>query len=354
MSPRAYVRLLRPAGRVRRFAAALSSLSAACTILGAPACAVAADVPAYVEEPRAFGHTVGDMLTQRILLAAGGRVPGEVAMPSAGRVDVWLERRAARVETDTEGRRWMVVDYQVTNAPRVLTRIALPALALKTRDGDVLHVPEWPASIGPLAPDSAFDADALQAMRPDRLAAPAALAPIRRQLSASLAALAATLFAWAAWWVWRNRREEARLPFARAWRQMRQLGSPQAQSDIPWRVMHRALNETAGHVVHAGSLAALVGREPWLQPLQPQLARFYRQSEARFFAPQPNDASRTGYGDADRDVDGKIDGHTEGHVQAHVERHTEGDPERRIEGSAHPFLVALSRSLYRAERRRQR
>ena len=39
------------------------------------------------------------------------------------------------------------------------------------------------------------------------------------------------LIAWFGWWRWRNRREAARLPFARAWHQMRRLDA-QARQEL--------------------------------------------------------------------------------------------------------------------------
>lgn len=303
--------------------------------------AAAAEWPARVAEPRAFGHTIGDVLTQRVLLEANGHAVSAVAMPSAGRVGVWFERRAARVETDADGRRWLVLDYQLTNAPLAPTQVALPALELNIAAGDVLRVPEWRVGIGPLVADGAsttVSADAsgvspiadpqagLSGIQPDRLAAPVALAPIRRRLGFGLAALVVTLAAWGAWAWWRNAREAARLPFARAWRQMRRLDARAAQSESAWRVLHRALNETAGHVVHAGSLAAVIGRETWLQPLRPQLEQFYRQSDEHFFAV----ARRSDAAPAAALTDAATDAATD----------TRG-------------LVDLCRALYLAERRRQ-
>lgn len=325
------------------------ALAASCAAFATSA--AAAEWPAHVAEPRAFGHTIGDVLTQRVLLEANGRPVSGVAMPSAGRVGVWFERRAARVETDADGRHWLVLDYQLTNAPLAPTQVALPALALNTAAGDVLHVPEWRVGIGPLvvgvagvaaaagatgAAPGVMSADAsgaalmadpqagLSGMQPDRLAAPVALAPIRRRLTLALTAFVVTLAAWGAWTWWRNAREAARLPFARAWRQMRRLDAGEAQAaqaaraESAWRVVHRALNETAGHVVHAGSLAAVIGREPWLQPLRPQLEQFYRQSDEHFFAvARPNEAAPAAAGTDTRG------------------------------------LVDLCRALYLAERRRQ-
>jgi mxaA protein len=272
------------------------ALPLACALTLAPAMSVDAASgklfqPA-VQEPRAYGYLLGDILTQRILLPTGANDAGPVAPPSIGRTGAWFERRPARYETDADGRRWMAIDYQVVNVAPTLTRIALPALRLTTASGATLQVAEWPISIGPMTSADAFDAGDLQLMRPDRQAPLAPTAPLRREASVALGLLLLTLLAWLGWWLWRNWRESAQLPFARAWRQMRRLDGPGADTSADaWLCVHHALNETAGHVVHAGSLPSLFVRAPYLQPLRTQLEQFYQQSTERFFTPASTAAS---------------------------------------------------------------
>jgi mxaA protein len=244
-------------------------------------------VAAAVEQPRAFGHVLGDVLTQRILLPSGDQDAGTIAVPSTGRIGVWLERRNPRFETDADGRRWLAIDYQITNVPQTLTTIALPALTLASQSGAALQVPEWPVSVGPLTPQTAFATGDLQALRPDRQARVAATAPLRARMIGALGLLALTLLAWFGWWQWRNRREVARLPFAHAWSEMQRSKITDTDNNAhAWLSLHRALNETAGQVVHVGSLPGLLAKAPHLQPLQPQLERFYQHSGERFFASQ--------------------------------------------------------------------
>jgi mxaA protein len=257
--------------------ASTSPASAPLAVLAATAPAV----PAVVWAPRGFGHVLGDLVTQRVLLEHQGRALEPAALPPADRVGLWLERRAARRETDADGRRWLAIDYQVINAPRAITTVPLPALALATREGVTLNLPAGSLSLGPLTAEAPPGGAPL--LQPDRPVAPLATLPLQRRLAQSLAALAAVLVAWAAWWGWRQWREARRLPFARAWRTLRRADGSQAQDPAAWRALHHALNETAGRVVHAATLPRLLEEAPQLQPLAERLRDFFRASGARFF-----------------------------------------------------------------------
>jgi len=236
---------------------------------------------ATVEQPRAFGHVIGDVLTQRVLLEQAGRPLQPGALPNAARIDLWLERRPSRIETDAEGRRWLAIDYQVINAPRALTAASLPALSIATASGEPLALPAWPISIGPLTPLEVAAQGDLQPLRPDRPVAPLPTYALGQQLKFSVLALLAVLLAWLGWWGWRNRREAQQLPFANAWRELKRIGDP--ASPEAWRVLHRALNRSAGRVVHHASLPQLMAEAPYLRPLQQRLEEFYRESTRRFF-----------------------------------------------------------------------
>ena len=119
-----------------------------------PACggagAASAPVAPLVEQPRPFGHVVGDVLTQRVLLAAD-RPPAPESLPGPQRLSAWIERRSVRVERAADGRRWLVVDYQVVNAPLSPTTVRIPAWGLA---GDALQpelrVPAWPVGVSPI------------------------------------------------------------------------------------------------------------------------------------------------------------------------------------------------------------
>jgi hypothetical protein len=128
----------------------------------------ATETGAMVEQPRPFGHVVGDVIVQRVLLMHGGRAIEPLALPPLVREGVWFERRAARIETLADGRRWLVLEYQIINAPRDQAIARLPAWSVQSSDGDVvLKVPEWPLTVQALAPEPAAP-DGAPALRPDR------------------------------------------------------------------------------------------------------------------------------------------------------------------------------------------
>ncbi|MCL1962622.1 MAG: hypothetical protein FWG56_12830 [Desulfovibrionaceae bacterium] len=266
----------------RRFAAPAVALAAALALAGLagaePAAAPIA-VQAVVEQPRAFGYVLGDVFTQRMLLQQEGRSLEPGPAPAAGRIDRWLERRPARIETDARGRRWLAIDYQLVNAPLAPTVITVAPLELATASGPRLALPAWPIGIGPLTPPGQGDLPPLQ---PDRPVEARETHAIERQLQLSVAALLGVAGAWLVWWLWRNARDARNRPFARAWRELRRIDD--LASLDAWRVIHRGLNASAGCAVHAGNLPRLLAQAPYLRPLQVRLDDFYRESTQRFFA----------------------------------------------------------------------
>lgn len=222
---------------------------------------------------------IGDILQQRVLLQHAGRDLQLAAMPPADRVGLWLERRTPQTQTDADGRRWLLLSYQLINAPRVPTTATLPPLVLlgTSGTGDIrLSVPAWPFSLGPLTPaDGGWPA-----LQPDRPVQALPTQAIERQLWAAAAVLAAVLLSWLGWWGWRQWREAQHLPFARAWDVLRRLD---ATDPAGWLALHQAINQSAGRVVHVASLGRWLDEAPQWRELRDSLAGFFAASNARFF-----------------------------------------------------------------------
>ncbi len=246
--------------------------------------------PARVEQPRAFGHTLGDVLTQRVLLAIDGK-PVELTKPPApGRVGVWLERRPTRIERDADGLRWLVIEHQLINAPQALVALTLPALDLQT-SGGLLGVAAWPFSAAPLTPRNAFGEGALDALQPDRAAPAVDTTALRRQIALWGGLFIATLLAWGGWLAWRSWRAGRSQPFARALRDLKGLRGRGDDAPEAWQALHRAFDRTAGRSLQPASLPRLFERAPQYAPLRTDIERFYAQSAALFFGDgRPADA----------------------------------------------------------------
>jgi mxaA protein len=254
-----------------------------------------------VQQPQAFGHTLADVLEQRVLLDERGQRDALVAPPSAGRISLWLERRPPSTETDSDGRTWLVLRYQIVNAPPQLASVTIPAVRLQLVSGAVLDVPDWPVTVAPLTLADPPGHGQLMPLQPDRLIGARPLAPLRQALAIWLSATLGLLIAWGVWWFWRGRREFAGLPFARVWRALRGRDAATIDGDTAtWSLLHDALNTTAGRVVRARSLPDLLRDAPYLQPLAPQLEAFFRCSNARFFqgAPSPEPFSLRAFAQA--------------------------------------------------------
>jgi mxaA protein len=241
--------------------------------------AMHAAVQALVQQPRPFGYCVGDLLTQRILLQDEGRVLAPVALPPVRRVSAWFERRRAAIETDSSLRRWLVVDYQVLNAPQKLTTVTLPAWELAVR-GLTLKIPATSINVAPVSPPGSPAQVGMQDVRPDRPPPSIPTARIRRAMTVSSGAFVFTLVVWLGWLLWRNRRSVSTQPFACAQREMRRIDDRQPQA---WQALHRAFDRTAGRVMHSATLPTLFDRAPHLASLRTQIEKFFSQSSARFF-----------------------------------------------------------------------
>ncbi|MBV9913916.1 MAG: hypothetical protein JOZ93_15150 [Sinobacteraceae bacterium] len=253
-----------------------------------PAAAQHSEQVAIIEEPRAFGYVLGDLLVQRIGLQLEGRAFTPESLPPVEKSGNWLTRREVQVESSSDGRHWLRIVYQLINAPQQLMTISLPALRLTgTGHSGVLSVPEWPVSIAPLTPREVFHQGALQALRPDRIVpAPDPGAPWHRLQYWSLA-LAAVMLVWLSFEAARFLRRDQQRPFAEAARRIRLHGE---DSPAAWLAMHQAFDRVAGRSVQLQNLEMLFAAAGYLQPQRAAIARFYNASNARFFAgaePQP-------------------------------------------------------------------
>lgn len=261
-----------------------------------------------VTNPRTFGYVVGDKVRREVLLTlnAGYRLE-EASLPEAGRLDRWLEIAAPemQVESASGGRRYrLVLTYQLFNAPQALETVTIPQQNLRIIDARVVGdgralttvVPALRITVAPLT--SAVSVDRLHraALQPDRRPSPLAVQARQSRLAWTVAALLVVL-SFAAWRRgWMSFAARVNLPFAKAVRELRQLpgapGAP-ARDAAGLKIVHEALNRTAGRAVFAHNLDDFLAAHPEYAGLREQFARLFAASGAVFFA-GPAAATRSG------------------------------------------------------------
>ena len=302
---------------------------------------------AVVEQPRLAGYFVGDLLTQRVLLQRDGQPFTPAALPANGRVSAWFERRGTTLATDAAQHRWLIVEYQILNAPPKLTDVTLPAWQLTvatvaSASPVTLKIPSVLINIAPLSPPGSPEQVGTRDLRPDRVSPAIPIAPIRRAVALSSGALALTLLAWIAWVVWRNRRAVATQPFARALREMRTLDDREPRA---WQALHRAFDLTAGRVIQGTTLPALFAKAPQLTPARPQIEAFFQQSSLMFFG----SATATGSSDATQ----AINASSGPAIASAATRPSSVTPRTAAPGPATSLPHALCAQLRRIERRHE-
>jgi mxaA protein len=241
---------------------------------------------AVVIQPRPTGYFVGDLVTQRILLEGSGRSYRPSSVPPPGRVNSWFERRRDALVTDESSRHWLLVEYQLLNAPKAVTAATLPAWRLSIKATDTaapltLDIPAVSLNIAPLSPPGSPEQVGTRDLRPDHFPPDIDTLSIRHALAVCATGLALTLAAWLAWVLWRNRRACATQPFAHALRELRTLPDDEPRA---WQILHRAFDRTAGCVIQNATLPVLFDRAPHLTPARAEIEAFFAQSTQRFFA----------------------------------------------------------------------
>ena len=110
-------------GRVRAHAVAAWALFAACAASATP------ELPsAVVTEPRAFGYSVGDVITRRIALELPGSVTlDERTLPQPGQRGKALELRAVRLAGRGAQRECSGTPYPAVRIPRPCRKLDNPA-----------------------------------------------------------------------------------------------------------------------------------------------------------------------------------------------------------------------------------
>ena len=263
---------------------------AALALLVAAPLACAQPITITPQPIRSFGYSIGDRIERRIDVQVAP--PWSLAqsnLPTTGRQNAWFELAEISVHADpaaTGTHTQLHLVYQLLNSPQQPTVLLLPRVALRFEGGPApvdRDVPPAEVFAAPLLPTEA-SGSTLDTPRADRKPDPVAVDQFRDRLLA-YAIGAAILLAWmlVARQIARRRRAG---PFVRACRELRRLAhAPHdtSRADAAMRVVHRALDETAGRTVFIDNVETLFS-SPHRAPLRARTHAFLDRSRQQFFA----------------------------------------------------------------------
>lgn len=240
---------------------------------------------------RDFGIVMGETLSSEIRVAVAPGLTLETAtLPQAGSAlnDVLEVRESSwREQAKPDETVYTIkLTYQVFKGVREAETVEVPALALRfsqAAETVEAQVPGWTFTLMPLIPPWASDADVQ--VRGD-LPPPVYSAEGHwRWLAAFLLGLAG-LGVYAAWQLGLPPFRFNASPFARAVSGLKKLrkrtGLERWRQGL--RLVHAALNETAGRVLCSSQLADFLAQQPQYAGLRPELERFFALSDRLFFA----------------------------------------------------------------------
>jgi mxaA protein len=240
---------------------------------------------------RSFGYSIGDRIERQVdIQAAAPWSLVQASLPTPGRQNAWFELAEVSFQPASPqggAHDQLRLVYQLLNSPAQPTVLQLPRIALRFEGVGAepveRDVPPADVFAAPLLPASA-SGSTLDTPRADRKPEPIAVDRFQNRLTAYALAAAFVL----AWMLIARQLVQRRRagPFVRACRELRRLAhsaNTASQSTAAMRVVHRALDETAGRTVFLENVETLFA-SPHRGPLRERTTAFLSRSRQQFFA----------------------------------------------------------------------
>ncbi len=244
-----------------------------------------------VSIPRDYGIVMGETFTDEIRVKVESGYELETAhLPQPGSaVGDFLEVRQSRWSKQSEGGGTVYrinLTYQVFKGVREAETLTVPSVPLRFRYGDQIaemEAPPWNITLTPLIPPAMPDEEVK--LRGDLPALLDSSGNHRLEFSAYLAVLAG-LGIYAAWKLGLPPFRRNASPFVRAASGLRKLARQPADLAAyrqGAKLVHAALNETAGRTLFSGQLEGFLAAHPRYSAFRSELSSFFSVSDRLFF-----------------------------------------------------------------------
>jgi mxaA protein len=265
--------------RFRTFLSALAWLGFASTAL--------AQADVTVENPRSYGHFIGDRLERQVSIS----VPRpytlvQTELPKTGRSTAWLELRSTQVHS-SGGRYRIDLQYQIVNSPRESRVVMLPEITLRFAAADnsiKKTIDGWPIALAPLSTGGIRAG--LEEIRPSHVPPQVDLSMFKLRLAifGSIALLIGAYLLAARYGQFSLGRKRG--PFASAHQAIKRLARQPVDEEnfrAALRAVHRAFDETAQVRVFPDRVDEFMRRNPRFAELRGAAENFFAVSRGVFF-----------------------------------------------------------------------
>ena len=227
---------------------------------------------------RAFGYTIGDLVTRKITIRGDAAGFAPELLPQVGPLNAWLAVRDKRIRQTDDGVE-LTITYQLTGADASVTLIELPVIELRNGSRTLARIDAYPISVSPIMGTAPFVRTGLGDLRPDHQPVEPDYPAFGQRLSL-WGGTALTLVALLGWRRWRRNRNPRLAPFAHARKALRRVSDPIEG----YRILHRAFDQSAGRSLFQEDVGMFLSERPTYQSVREPIEQFFQQSRSVFFA----------------------------------------------------------------------
>ncbi len=241
-----------------------------------------------LETPRNFGYSAGDIIEHRIdIRIPSGTELNTNNLPASGSLLEWLDVVNAQTIKLSNNRYKITIQYQVYKQVKETELLEIPMFQLATTDETEIEsvtIPAWQFSYHALIPSHINDNEifAQPAQKPAALPIQPIVTQLFIYLGAALLCLAYILWRRGSLQLW-SRRTTAFQQALRDLKQLPELTTNPDQIEQAFRLVHRALNQTAGQTVLESQLDCFYQNHPQLTAMRSDTDRFFKQSRQLFY-----------------------------------------------------------------------